>query len=269
MEENEELSFEEIESLVHRFEEALEDNHAPYFDVEEFEEIIDYYDSAMNKPKLVIALRTAQTIHPYHIQFKIHDAQLLIVNKRYGQALNLLNNLLEIEPENTAILQNLAFVHSQMGKHTQAIDLHLKSIEKGIDPTEAYNLIAYEYQSVQQYSKAIDYLKLSLEVSPEDEGSLYELLFCYEIDNRMEESLAFFTHFVDENPYSFVAWFNLGITYSNLGLYEKAIEAYDYVLAIDDSYSSAYFNKANALIFLNSTTPTALPISTKPMPLFS
>lgn len=76
---------------------------------------------------------------------------------------------------------------------------------------------------------------------------MYELAFCYEITGKSEDAVKYYSGFLDKNPYSKTAWFNLGVSYNKLFLYEKAILAYDYALAIDEKFASAYFNKANAL----------------------
>ena len=52
--------------------------------------------------------------------------------------------------------------------------------------------------------------------------------------------------FLDIDPFSFTAWYNLGIIYNQIDKYEKAIEAYDYALLLNESFHSAIFNKANS-----------------------
>src|ERR1700746_1276147 len=85
----------------------------------------------------------------------------------------------------------------------------------------------------------------------ENEVALYELAFCYELNGQSEESVKYYTDFVDKHPYTSTAWFNLGVPYNRMGMYEKAIDAYDYSIAIQDDFASAYFNKANSLANLN------------------
>ena len=77
--------------------------------------------------------------------------------------------------------------------------------------------------------------------------ALYELGFCFDISERMEEGKNYFQDFVDRTPYSYIGWYNLGITYSKLDLFEKAIDCYDFAIAIKEDFSSAYFNKAHCL----------------------
>src|SRR3546814_16766745 len=56
--------------------------------------------------------------------------------------------------------------------------------------------------------------------------------------------------YIDEEPYSYAAWYNLGNAFNKLGLFEKAIDAYDYAILVRDNFAAAYFNKGNALMNL-------------------
>jgi tetratricopeptide (TPR) repeat protein len=60
----------------------------------------------------------------------------------------------------------------------------------------------------------------------------------------------YFQQFIDEHPYSFAAWYNLGNAFQKLDRSEESIEAYDYCLAIQSDFAPAYYNKAHALFKL-------------------
>ena len=51
-------------------------------------------------------------------------------------------------------------------------------------------------------------------------------------------AITFFTSYIENNPYSYYAWFNLGLSYGRMSLFEKAIDAYDYAIAIKENFSS-------------------------------
>jgi len=55
---------------------------------------------------------------------------------------------------------------------------------------------------------------------------------------------------INEHPYNELAWFNLGAAYQGLKLYEKAIDAYQYALVIDEKFDYAYRNIGDAYIRL-------------------
>ena len=59
--------------------------------------------------------------------------------------------------------------------------------------------------------------------------------------------MLFRSKFIDDHPYSYTAWYNLGCVQSKLELYEKALDAFDFAIVINEEFTTAYFNKANAL----------------------
>ena len=95
-----------------------------------------------------------------------------------------------------------------------------------------------------QREEARTYYRRALRTNPNDEHSLYELANCYEDDGMMDKWIHFYSRFVEEHPYSKVGWFCLGEGYCAAGLYEKAIDAYQYAIAIDADFYYAYMQLA-------------------------
>ena len=62
-----------------------------------------------------------------------------------------------------------------------------------------------------------------------------------------ENSITYYLKYLDEEPFSDSAWYNLGIIYNKLEFYDKAMDAYDFALAINSQNSFALFNKGNIL----------------------
>ena len=81
------------------------------------------------------------------------------------------------------------------------------------------------------YNKAIEYLQLSLEDNPENDVALYEIAFCW-IHGPSRDSISFYERFIDKQPYSYAAWYNLGNVLNRMDRFEEALDAYDYCLAI-------------------------------------
>jgi tetratricopeptide (TPR) repeat protein len=67
------------------------------------------------------------------------------------------------------------------------------------------------------------------------------------IDDLMSSSI-YYKKYLDLDPFNDNIWICLGMVYSNLGSNEKAIEAYDYAIAIHPDNISALFSKANTLV---------------------
>lgn len=236
-----------------RFERMLRKNEHYFFDVEEFEMLIDYYleKSDTNKAKKAIDISLEQ--HPASSILKLKKAQFLAAIHKPNKALEIINALEMLEPFNSELFSIKANVHSQLRQHLKAIENYYKALKLISDRSEKANIyinIAFEHENLNQFDKAIDILKKLLHENPENETVIYELAFCYNLKNDNESSITFFTQFLDENPYSFAAWYNLGIAYNRAELYEKAIDAYDFTIAIKGDFASAYFNKANSYALL-------------------
>jgi tetratricopeptide (TPR) repeat protein len=81
--------------------------------------------------------------------------------------------------------------------------------------------MAYVYQNMHDYETAIVYIKRSLEQNMENKDGLYELAFCYDILDKQEESIQFYQEYIDSDPYSYAAWYNLANSYHKLDFSKK------------------------------------------------
>ena len=237
-------------SLVNQFEEMQTKSSSYFFDIEELEVIIDYYFDKDQLLKAQQVIKFALKIYPDSTSFLLKKAQLYSMLEQADKAFDLLNQIENLEPYNPEIYVTRASLFNQKGNHQQAVEELTKALEYTDDiedNIELYQNIAYEYENLNNYQEAINYLKKAHTLDEKDKSVLFELAYCYESCNQTEESISSFKKIIAIDPYSKTAWFNLGVSYSTMGLFEKAIECYDYAIAIDEKFSSAYFNKANAL----------------------
>lgn len=236
-----------------RFEKMLKANETYFFDVEEFEILVDHYLDKSDTEKAKKALDISLLQHPTSSNLKLKKAQYLAAIHKPNEALAILNALELLEPFNDEIYSVKAGIHSQLRQHLKAIESFYKALKLISEKSEQTNIkisIAFEYENLGQFDKAIDILKKLLIANPENETVLYELAFCYNLKNDTEGSIEFFSAFIDDYPYNYSAWYNLGVAYNRANLFEKAIDAYDFTLAIKEDFASAYFNKANSLALL-------------------
>ena len=247
----EEYSEEEIKNLIDKFESMLESNQTYFFDVNDFEVIIDYYLERNNLSKTSIALRYATGQHPKSVGLLLKKAQLYAFSDKTDKALELLAKVELLDPTNSDVFFTKGAIYSQLKRYEKAIEEYHKAINKAEELDEVYINIAFEYENLGNYNKAIDYLKKALEINPDNEAVLYELSINYEFADKMNDSIAFFENYLEENPYSKVGWLNLGIAFNIVGLYEKAVDAFDFSIAIDDNFLIGHYNKAATYINLN------------------
>ena len=72
-------------------------------------------------------------------------------------------------------------VDSQLDRSEKAIEEYTLALNETGDLDEILSNIAYEYENLGNYEKAIEFLKRVTEQNPANESSLYELSFCYEV----------------------------------------------------------------------------------------
>jgi tetratricopeptide (TPR) repeat protein len=239
--------------LVRRFEDMIARNESYFFDTEEFEALIEYYLERNRLKQARHALRYAQEMYPDSTAFLLREVQVLASSGKLSKAIPRLKNLLRFEPQNEEVLLNLANIYSQLHDHRQAI-LYLEEAMKYADEElrdELWIELALEHENLDQWDKAIETLKEAIVANPENEMALYEMAYCFDMANQNEASVVYFEGLVDEQPYSFPAWYNLGNIFMKLERHEEALRAYDFCLVIQEDFTPAYLNKANALVKLN------------------
>ncbi|MFO7723297.1 MAG: tetratricopeptide repeat protein [Bacteroidales bacterium] len=238
----------ELKELIARFEASLSNGSVLFFDVDEFEDIIDYYMDFGLTQKARMALHHAFRIYPGSSRLNIKRAQILAYQNKRERALDILSEMEVNEPENTDINLTKAHIYSQMQLYDKSIQEYIKAAESDDqDLEDIFISIAFEYENKGDFDNAIEYLHRALQINPDNESVIFELSYCHELNNTPEAAIPLFNQYLDRNPYSALAWFNLGVTYSQMERWQESIDAYDYVIAIDEKFASAYFNKANAL----------------------
>jgi tetratricopeptide (TPR) repeat protein len=94
---------------------------------------------------------------------------------------------------------------------------------------------------------AKEYFVKCLTEDIEDYSALYNVVYCFDFLDQNEQAVTYLNQFIDNNPYSEVAWHQLGRQYLALKNYEKAVWAFDYATVIDETFLGAYLEKAKAL----------------------
>ncbi|MCF6352272.1 MAG: tetratricopeptide repeat protein [Cyclobacteriaceae bacterium] len=233
---------------VKLFEEHLRNKTSFLFEIERFEEIINYYSIHSELKKALAACQTAQSQFPYSIDILILKAQTLSALDQDEEALSALELAENLQPNEPEIFMLRGSIFSIIGKFENAIEEYKKALDLSEYKDEVYHYMGLVYQDMENYEMAISYLKKSISINIENENALYDLAYCLDISDRKEESITFYTKFIDEDPYSSLAWYNLGILYVKMGQIENAIKAFDYAVVIEDDFASAHFNLGNAYL---------------------
>jgi tetratricopeptide (TPR) repeat protein len=239
---------EDVKHAVQKFERMRKNNENYFFDVIEFETIIDYYIESNNALKAFEAATLATEQHPNSVSIQLRKARVLLDKGRAVEALGILKKLESIEPGNHEIYIAKGTALGMLGDIQGAKKMFDFSLT--LDSEDVENIlfsITSVLQNLNYYNYLIPYLSRLIEMEPEFKAHLYDLAYAYEKTEDFENSIKYYMEYLEEEPFSDSAWYNLGIIYNKLELYDKAMEAYDYALVINSQNTFALFNKGNIL----------------------
>ncbi len=230
-----------------KFESMLKTNKVLFFDSEEFEEIILHYID-MGKTSLAKkALKLALEQHPKSTGLKLVQVEMLVYEDQLDAAEKMLNELYAIEPNNEEIYIQKANICSKRDQHEKAVELLKIALEYTDDYADVYNLIGMEYLFMDNLEMAKDSFIKCLEEDLEDQSALYNAVYCFEFLDQNKEAIDYLNHYIDKNPYSEIAWHQVGRLHYGLKEYEDALRAFNYATLIDDEFMGAFMEKAKAL----------------------
>ncbi len=230
-----------------KFESMLKTNNVYFFDSVEFEEIIQHYldngkHSLANK-----AVKLGLEQHPTSIVLKLLKVELLIFEDKLQNATSLINEIEAIAPNNEELLIQKAIILSKNDKHVEAIQTLNQILAVTDDPADIWSMVGMEYLYLDDFENARLNFANCIDVDYEDYSSLYNVVYCFDMENNHEEAIVYLTNYIDTNPYCEVAWHQLGRQYFVLNRFKEALRAFDYAVLIDESFIGGYLEKAKTL----------------------
>jgi len=230
-----------------KFESMLKTNTVYFFDSTEFEEIISHY---MDVGKVLLAKKALELgvkQHPSSISLKLVSVELLILEDKLEVAEKLLIELEQIEPSNDQLYLQKASLLSKKDMHKEAINALLKALLHTNDEVEVLSMIGMEYLFLEDYDTARLNFAKCLEVEYDDYSSLYNVIYCFDMQHQHIEAIDYLQNYIDKDPYCEIAWHQLGRQFYVIEKYEEALHAFDYSILIDEHFIGAYLEKAKTL----------------------
>lgn len=230
-----------------KFESMLKTNNVYFFDSVEFEEIIQHYLDNGKHSLAHKAVKLGLEQHPTSVVLKLLKVELLIFQDKLQKATALISEIEAVSPNNEDLLIQKATILSKDNKHVEAIDTLKKVLSFTDDPVDVWSMIGMEYLYLDDFENARLNFANCIDVDFEDYSSLYNVVYCYDMENNHEEAIKFLNSYIDVNPYCEVAWHQVGRQYFVLNQYKEALRAFDFAVLIDESFIGGYIEKAKTL----------------------
>lgn len=244
---------------VEKFEKMLENEADLFFDIDVFEEIGEYYFENSDFEKAIILCNYALSLFPGNELMTLLKGHALLMMGKISEAKDLVflfngQSVISID-----VLLLKAAIHSRLKEHKKAVICYLSVLEKA-SPTLKIEVsfdLVMEYQLVNDYTNAIKLLKGMLIEYPDNEAAQFELAFCLDKEQKIDDAIDLFSDFVDSQPYSYTGWFNLGNFLLKSNRIDDALEAYELSCAIKTDYVPSIINCAMIKI-INKEYGTAI-----------
>ncbi len=232
---------------IAKFESMLKTDDVYFFDSEDFEDIIHHY---LNNGKISLAkkaIKIGLRQHPDSIELKLLNIEVLVFENNLDLAEKMLDRLQLLDSSNEEIYIQRANIYSKKDNHEAAVALLEKALELSSNSLDIYSLLGMEYLFMDDFELAKKNFMQCVCLDPHDYSSLYNVVYCFEFLEDYDGAIHFLNDYLEQNPYSQVAWHQLGKQYMIKDLLEEALAAFDFAIISDDEFIGAYFEKGRVL----------------------
>ncbi|HEX5624958.1 MAG TPA: tetratricopeptide repeat protein, partial [Saprospiraceae bacterium] len=235
-----------LSRLITEFEEQGSILTKDHWEEKSYIRLIQHYEKHCQFDKALEVTDLALRLYKYKPDFHLIQAKLLITSQKPLAAISVLEHAYTLAPfdQEIPLLKAKAYAISQQFDQSLRIISDLKCALLKADLTEILLVEAFIYETMKDFNKMFDTLRDALILNPNNHEALEQIWVSVEFSKKYEESVRLHQEIIDKNPYSYLAWYNLGHAYSCLGEYDKAVEALEYSFLINPHFEQGYLDCA-------------------------
>ncbi|MBO7723974.1 MAG: tetratricopeptide repeat protein [Paludibacteraceae bacterium] len=221
--------------LIERFETS---SNSAYFDVEEFEIIIEYYLNFFDTESAEKALKIAFALHPNNPELLIKKSVINFYKEDFNAALQCLKNF--PNPDDTEMLFWKGKALVELDYIDEACECFETIAEMEQDDELFDDLcldIAQAFHNERFRQISIDWLQKGYAFNKKNCELINYYAFQCTFLNRNEEAIKLLNESLDLNPYQSAVWVQLCENLLQIGKHNEAMEAIDFAVLLDkESY---------------------------------
>ena len=234
-----------------KYEEMMANGQSAYFDADQLSDIAEYYAFNNDYEKASEVIEYALKLHPDEEELLVLKGHMLLEQGKTEEAEDMLNLLTDDSDYETRILKARIFaVKGEIDKTEQELLQIEKEIEKE-DP-EIYLDAAYVYSDEDYHKEALPWFEKALKLEPNNHNTIKDYMECCILAEKYDKVITLYNALLDQDPYSYKHWFDLGKIYYLAQDYNKALEAYDFVLTINPEHQGTILMKAHCFFKLEN-----------------
>lgn len=230
----------------------LENGEINFLNEEDWLSLIDHFVINNRLAEALDVSLKAIEQHNFSIELHINHARMLLANEFYAEALLFTEDKAYLSPNDP----EFTLVKAQAYLHTGEEDLCqqlISEIKKDADPDLLTDILLTEtdlYEREQEFDMMFESLQNILLLQPGNTEALERIWLCTELSGRYEDSVLLHQKIIENDSFSYQAWYNLGQAYFSLEQYEEASEAFEYAYLINEDFEFAYRDRGESLLLL-------------------
>ncbi|MEP7195256.1 MAG: tetratricopeptide repeat protein [Saprospiraceae bacterium] len=239
-----------LAELIHEFEFQQDHLTLEIWEDKSYHKLIDYYSNQGALDRALDVTDAALAHFKYRTEFYITKANLLMSKMHLIEACKVLDQAIRLAPydrEVQILKAKLLAIQGHTGEALLLID-EIKLIFRKTDISDVLLIEAFIRETMKDFEKMFYTLKEALSLNPDNAEALEQIWVSVEFSKKYDESVSLHLELIDKNPYSYLAWYNLGHAYSCLGEYNKAIEALEYSFIINPQFEQGFMDCAELAI---------------------
>src|SRR5271157_1212615 len=156
----------DVIEAIRRYEDMVKRKTMYFFDVHEFEEIINYYIDINNFGKAIAAAEYGFRLHPSSTLIQLKIAHLLIDRGKVSESISLLNNIEKLEQSNYEVYILKGTAYNILGNVTEAKIHFDKAVSlTSENKSEVLCNIGISFEDRAQFNTAIEYFLESYDIN--------------------------------------------------------------------------------------------------------
>ena len=177
---------------------------------------------------------------------KLDKALEWFKKKDWNGANDSFTSIIEVEPENAEIYNNLGLSYANIGDDEKSEKNYLKCIELNPQIPQCYINLVDLYYKQRRLGEGINILSYAIDMLPDDIIFRHYLARFYMEDAKQDLAIDELVYVLEKQPDNYDAYYDLAKIYFEFGNYDSAIEILENVLEFKQDNELIYYYLAEA-----------------------
>ncbi len=234
-------------NLVSEFESRFEQGDIRFLNEKVLIQLVEYYEDEYLFDKAIEVVSIAIEQYKYRSDFYIIKARMLVNLGKFKEALEILDVADNIAPYEREIKMLKVRIYAQTKDFDKAHSI-IEAAKKGATKSDIVDILVSEsfiHENMKDYNAMYDTMAEAVMLDCKSQEAMERIWISAELSRRYEDSVKLHLEIIENDPYNYQAWYNLGHGYICTWEYEKAVEALEYSYIINPEFESAYLDCAD------------------------